>query len=540
LWEAASGKELSSARGGHSRLVSSAAFTPDSKDVVSASGDGSVRLWDTATGEPRWQASVGGSNVGGWLASYPSAVCPDGKTIVSATLDRSESRACVKVRRWDRETARELRGWSRELKLKKNMNSWSAVLSPDGKTLAVQEWADSREMSCWYWEVATGKQLTWIRGYCVAFSPDGKLLATVLRGEPGRQGLFALWEAATAKKLCSVSVPENVRALAFSPDGRLLATMGMGTRPPPPPRGWTIHVTRIRLWPLIRDESRPAGVRISSPRVLTEIVLPEGGLPLPVFFDWAFSPDGRTLALGGDGVADGTVRLLETATGKERRRFAGHGGDVTVLAFSPDGRRLASASQDTTVLVWDVTGRLRGGRLRPGRLSAKELEKLWAALAAGDAGRAGRAVWALAADPERAVPFLGKRLRASAAAHKALAQVPRLLRDLDDEGFAVRERAKAALARLGAAAEPALLRALARSPSAERRRSLGQLLKEARRQAPAGELLRTLRALEALGQAGTGEARAVLKGLTTATPAESSLRLEARAVLRRLERAGRR
>jgi len=78
-------------------------------------------------------------------------------------------------------------------------------------------------------------------------------------------------------------------------------------------------------------------------------------------FSAALSPDGKTLATGG---ADGTIRLWEVATGKERQKFQGHqavagyksySSGVDALAWSVDGKRLVSGGADTTVLVWDVS-----------------------------------------------------------------------------------------------------------------------------------------------------------------------------------------
>ena len=69
----------------------------------------------------------------------------------------------------------------------------------------------------------------------------------------------------------------------------------------------------------------------------------------------AFSPDGRTLASGS---WDNTIKLWEVATGREARSLAGHTGDACSVAFSPDGRTLASGSSDNTIKLWDVaTGR---------------------------------------------------------------------------------------------------------------------------------------------------------------------------------------
>jgi len=90
----------------------------------------------------------------------------------------------------------------------------------------------------------------------------------------------------------------------------------------------------------------------------------------------AFSPDGKTLAWGEQ--RHPGVHLIELASGRERYRFSGQRGWISALAFASDGKTLASASQDTTVVIWDLTGRLvakdRWGKpLSPSELEATPL-----------------------------------------------------------------------------------------------------------------------------------------------------------------------
>ena len=141
----------------------------------------------------------------------------------------------------------------------------------------------------------------------VAFSPDGRLLATA-----GGDGTARLWDPATGECLRTLTGHDGwVLGVAFSPDGRLLATAGDdGT---------------ARLW------DPATGERLRTLTGHTDAV-----------WGVAFSPDGRLLATAGD---DGTARLWDPATGEHRRTLTGHGGGVCGVAFSPDGRLLATAER---------------------------------------------------------------------------------------------------------------------------------------------------------------------------------------------------
>src|SRR5262249_31296416 len=160
-------------------------------------------------------------------------------------------------------------------------------------------------------------------------------------------------------------------------------------------------------------------------------------------FQVAFAPDGRTVAVAGSEPALG---LWEAATCHERRRLAGPGGEVRAVAFAPDGRRLAAAAGDTPVLVWDVDA-VGPPATRPGRpLEARRLEELWGELADPDAGKAYRAMQALAEAPEQTVALLRQRL--PTVAGLARARLERLLTDLDHDRYPVRHRATQELERL--------------------------------------------------------------------------------------------
>jgi hypothetical protein len=168
-------------------------------------------------------------------------------------------------------------------------------------------------------------------------------------------------------------------------------------------------------------------------------------------------------------------------------------------------------------------------------LSERELEQLWQDLAGTDAPRAHRGRARLVAVPVQAAPYLGKRLRTPPAAPPEPARVAKLVAGLDSDDGAVREKATAELERLGKAVETAMRKALEQGPSPEARRRLHRLLEKLKGVGLPADELRQVRAVQALEQMGTVEARAVLRELA-GREVKGRLRTEAQEALRRLRK----
>ena len=474
----------------------------------------------------------------------------------------------------------------------------SLDLSPDGKLLVACEWVEKPRPHALahIWDTRTGKDVACFDSSdcCVRFSPDNRLIA-FSHGSFGVR-LFNVSERKFVRKLEDSEAPDGASGIhgfpVFSPDGKLLAAAF-------PYRG------DVTLWDVA------TGKRLKRFSKIT-----------PKFADQvAFSPDGKTLAVAGEGV----VRLLDVTTGKEVRRlqsvsgnFAlspdgsllahengdgkihvrdlrtgkvirrltwvgdqkrkeldryrekkfGFGPDLSALAFSPDGRCLIVPCEDMWVRVWEVASGqqryqveedidrfalARASTLCAGLALAKEpvlelvvwdarpalpsvpaearpdANKAWAGLADANAGAAYTLMRTLMAAPRQAVALLDKRLQAVPAIDAAA--IARLLADLDDERFELRERASQRLAEVGEAAREALEKA--KGPSAEAERRIERLRNQLDGSA-SGEYLRQVRAVEVLESIGTEEARAILKRVVGGEP-RATLTREAKAALGRLD-----
>jgi len=310
-----------------------------------------------------------------------------------------------------------------------------------------------------------------------------------------------LWDVATGKERTTLTGhTEQVNSVVFSPDGKTLASGS--------------HDGTIRLWELATGKER------SSIQEQT---------PFTFHLSVAFCPDGKTLASGSNGEA---IKLWDVTSGKNTAVLKGHTGWVYFVALSPDGTTLASGGQDTTVKLWDMPATKKVGPTPSRSLPPQALESMWTALADDDAKKAFQGINKFVETPAQAVALIKERL--PPVSEPNTQQITRLIADLDSDQFAVRQKVREALEKLGEQAETDLRKKLAENPSLDAHQQIEQLLSKI---PLSPESLRALRAAEVLEHIGNPEAKKVLE--TLATGAEGArLTKEAKASLGRLNKRG--
>ncbi len=296
---------------GHKGMVFSVAFFHSGKAVVTGSEDKTAIVWDLETESPKFTFKLDSS-------VETVVVSPDDQFVATGSLDG-------KIRLWDAATGKEVGSFPHS-----SAGIYALAFSPDGLTLA----AGGTDNFVRLWDVPTRQPYAaqgWHAGpvWALAFSPDGTVLAS-----GSEDKMASLWDVAALKKpVDKTDVPpetiapkqtldtrefKGIVALALSPEGSEVATITNDG-----------HVqVRDSLTGAMRAQIR------GRPRT-----------------SLAYAPNQPLLALGDD---EGTIRLCDTATGKDLHVFKCEGGVAMAVALSPDGKWLASGNVNRKIYVWEV------------------------------------------------------------------------------------------------------------------------------------------------------------------------------------------
>ncbi|HEY7155866.1 MAG TPA: sigma-70 family RNA polymerase sigma factor [Gemmataceae bacterium] len=474
---------------GHTGDVTRLVFSPNGRLLASSSEDQIIRLWDVSTARtvhsfPKWSDLV--------------AFIPDGRCLLMAPSGLGK----IALQETDVATGRPERGFelAERNEFRPSNRDKEIRVTEDGKKLLMLTSKNGRrndESILTAWDTATGeclvhKRVPW--GEESLLTADGQ---SVLAPD-SLTGAVKLLAVDTGKPRWEMPSDRNLDRrrvhgcdLALSPDGRLMAA-----------QSHYVNQANFRM--------EHGAIRVGD--MATGRQLQKLSIEGPAVF--AFSADSRFFA-----VADrAAIRLWETATWKEIGSISVANRDArppdracaSSLAFSPDGRTLATGHADGTILLWDAT--LRGGG-RGGPLTNAQREALWGDLIGIDAARAYAAVWRLADDPQPSVSFLKERLRPVPPIPPEA--IRSLLDDLDSDRFKVREEAERKLRAFGERVISPLRATLKEKPSLERRRRIEALLEVLEAPAPlTGETLRAVRTIQALERIGSAEARKLLEELS--------------------------
>ncbi|MEH2164341.1 MAG: serine/threonine-protein kinase [Nostoc sp.] len=292
---------------GHENSVLSIAISPDGKTIASSGGNGTIKLWNLATGKQISSLNTYSQQVNTVVIS------PNGKTLVSASDDST-----IKV--WDLKTGKQIRT------LAGHSDSVHALaISADSETLI----SGSDDNTIKIWDLATGEQIRtlvghifWVRS--VAISPDSLILAS-----GSFDKTIKIWNLTKGYSIRTLEGNhQTVTSVAISPDGKILASASRDVYD-----GQRLRT--IKLWNLATGKE--IRTLLGHANTVTTV---------------AFSADGKIIASGS---RDRTIKLWNSATGEEILTLTGHTNTVTSVAFSPDSKTLVSGSEDNTIKIWQLS-----------------------------------------------------------------------------------------------------------------------------------------------------------------------------------------
>ncbi|KIW16082.1 hypothetical protein PV08_06133 [Exophiala spinifera] len=341
LWNSSTGQEVQTLNG-HTKSVTEMAFSPDGSLLASTSSDQTVSLWNSSTGQEvqmlrhsEWRNVV--------------AFSPDGSLLTSAL-----SHGTIKL--WNLSTGQIVQTPKRHSDRMRKI-----IFSPNGSLLA----AALSAQTIMLWDSSTGQEVLMLNGLttgsvtAMAFSPDSSLLACA-----SSEGTIKLWNLSTGQIVQTLRNVGWVIAITLSSNGSLLASAHQDTtielwnlstgRKMQILEGHTKRVNALTFshnGSLLASGSTDQTVRLWNLTKGQEVPkLQEHRDPVQTV---AFSHDGSLLASISNN--ESIIRLWSPNTGQEVQRLQGHTGLLHSVAFSHDDLLLASTSSDGTVRLWNLT-----------------------------------------------------------------------------------------------------------------------------------------------------------------------------------------